>query len=236
MIGHGVQSIMIGHIGAPELSRHFRPGLADKDILPATLAPELLQDLLRGELGFNGLILTDASQMIGLTQAMKRKDLVPATIAAGCDMFLFFRNPAEDFQYMLDGYKSGVITEQRLHDALRRILALKASLGLHRKAAQRARPAGRSAGRRSAAKPTGPSRRRSRTRPSPWSRTPPATCPSRRRRTNASGCTASPAARTSPAPTRWPTWTPSRPNWKAPASRCTCSRRRTSGRRQGRPA
>ena len=131
MIGHGVQSIMVGHIGAPELSRHFRPGMADKDIMPATLAPELLQDLLRGELGFNGLILTDASQMIGLTQAMKRKDLVPATIAAGCDMFLFFRNPAEDFAYMMDGYKSGVITEQRLHDALRRILALKASLGLH---------------------------------------------------------------------------------------------------------
>ena len=131
MIGHGVQSIMIGHIGAPELSRHFRPGMADADILPATLSPELLQDLLRGELGFNGLVLTDASQMIGLTQAMKRKDLVPATIAAGCDMFLFFRNPAEDFQYMLDGYKSGVITDQRLHDALRRILGLKASLGLH---------------------------------------------------------------------------------------------------------
>ena len=135
MIGHGVQSIMIGHIGAPELSRHFRPGLADRDILPATLAPELLGDLLRGELGFNGLILTDASQMIGLTQAMKRRDLVPATIAAGCDMFLFFRNPAEDFQYMMEGYKSGVITEQRLQDALRRILALKASLGLHRKTA-----------------------------------------------------------------------------------------------------
>lgn len=131
MIGHGVQSIMIGHIGAPELSRHFRPGLADRDIMPATLAPELLQDLLRGELGFNGLILTDASQMVGLTQAKKRKDLVPATIAAGCDMFLFFRNPEEDFGYMLDGYKSGVITEQRLHDALGRILALKASLGLH---------------------------------------------------------------------------------------------------------
>lgn len=133
MIGHGVQSIMVGHIGAPEVSRHFRPGLSDAEILPATLAPELLQDLLRGELGFNGLVLTDASLMVGLTQAMKRKDLVPATIAAGCDMFLFFRNPTEDFQFMLDGYKSGVISEQRLHDALRRILGLKASLGLHRK-------------------------------------------------------------------------------------------------------
>ncbi|SDX48031.1 beta-N-acetylhexosaminidase [Arthrobacter sp. cf158] len=131
MIGHGVQSIMVGHIGAPEVSRHFRPGLADFEVLPATLAPELLQDLLRGELGFNGLVLTDASLMLGLTQAMKRRDLVPATIAAGCDMFLFFRNPGEDFQYMLDGYKSGVITETRLHDALRRILGLKASLGLH---------------------------------------------------------------------------------------------------------
>ncbi|MFK0040298.1 gluconokinase, GntK/IdnK-type [Paenarthrobacter sp. NPDC090517] len=131
MIGHGVQSIMVGHIGAPEVSRHFRPGLSDAEVLPATLAPELLQDLLRGELGFNGLVLTDASLMVGLTQAMKRKDLVPATIAAGCDMFLFFRNPDEDFQYMLDGYKSGVVTEGRLHDALRRILGLKASLGLH---------------------------------------------------------------------------------------------------------
>lgn len=140
MIAHGVQSIMVGHIGAPEVSRHFRPGLPDAGILPATLSPELLQDLLRGELGFNGLVLTDASQMVGLTQAMKRKDLVPATIAAGCDMFLFFRNPAEDFQYMLDGYKSGVITEQRLHDALRRILGLKASLGLHLKSADQLVP------------------------------------------------------------------------------------------------
>lgn len=140
MIAHGVQSIMVGHIGAPEVSRHFRPGITDAEILPATLSAELLQDLLRGELGFNGLVLTDASQMVGLTQAKKRKDLVPATIAAGCDMFLFFRNPAEDFQYMLDGYKSGVITEQRLHDALRRILGLKASLGLHLKPADQLVP------------------------------------------------------------------------------------------------
>jgi beta-N-acetylhexosaminidase len=131
LIEHGVQSIMIGHIGAPELSRKFRPGIADSEIMPATLAPELLQDLLRGELGFNGLILTDASSMIGMTQAMKRKDLVPAAIAAGCDMFLFFRNAAEDFEYMLDGYRNGVLTEERLQEALERILGLKATLGLH---------------------------------------------------------------------------------------------------------
>jgi beta-N-acetylhexosaminidase len=131
LIDHGVQSIMIGHIGAPELSRHFRPGMTDAEVMPATLAPELLQDLLRDELGFNGLILTDASMMIGMTQAMPRRDAVPAAIAAGCDMFLFFRDPEEDLRYMLDGYRSGVITESRLQAALERILGLKATVGLH---------------------------------------------------------------------------------------------------------
>lgn len=132
LIDRGVQSVMVGHIGAPALSRKFRPGIADSELLPATLAPELLQDLLRGELGFNGVIVTDASLMLGLTAAMKRSELVPAAIAAGCDMFLFFRNADEDFRYMLDGYRAGIITEGRLRDALERILALKASLGLHR--------------------------------------------------------------------------------------------------------
>ncbi|WP_166998028.1 glycoside hydrolase family 3 protein [Paramicrobacterium fandaimingii] len=131
LIEHGVQSIMIGHIGAPELSRHFRPEMTDAEIKPATLAPELLQDLLRGELGFNGLILTDASMMVGMTQAMPRRDAVPAAIAAGCDMFLFFRDPAEDLAYLRAGIENGVVTEERLTEALLRVLGLKASLGLH---------------------------------------------------------------------------------------------------------
>lgn len=131
LIDYGVQSIMIGHIGAPELSRKFRPGITDAEILPATLAPELLQDLLRGELGFNGLILTDASMMVGMTQAMPRRDAVPAAVAAGCDMFLFFRDPAEDTEYMREGIRTGVISPERLQEALERILGLKASLGLH---------------------------------------------------------------------------------------------------------
>jgi beta-N-acetylhexosaminidase len=131
LIEHGAQAVMAGHIGAPALSRRLRPGIADRDVLPATLAPELLQDLLRGELGFNGLIVSDASLMGGFTSALPRRELVPAAIAAGCDMFLFFRNPDEDFRFMLEGYRSGVITEARLREALERILGLKASLGLH---------------------------------------------------------------------------------------------------------
>ena len=131
LIDDGLQSIMVGHIALPEYSRKLRPEIKDTDIMPATLAPELMQDLLRGELSFNGLILTDASHMSGMTSAKKRKDQVPGAIAAGCDMFLFFNVPEEDYKYMMDGYKNGVITEKRLHEALLRILGLKASLKLH---------------------------------------------------------------------------------------------------------
>lgn len=133
MIEGGTQSIMVGHIALPEYSRKLRPGISDEEIMPATLAPELLFDLLRGKLGFNGLILTDASHMAGMTCAMPRSRQVPQAIAAGCDMFLFFNDIEEDFGYMIQGYRDGIISEQRLEDALLRILGLKASLKLHEK-------------------------------------------------------------------------------------------------------
>ena len=128
----GVESVMVGHICMPAWSKKLRPEMTDADILPATLSPELLQDLLRDRLGFNGLVLTDASHMAGLTTAAPRSVQVPGAIAAGCDMFLFFGDPAEDFGYMMDGYKKGIISEQRLSDALHRILGLKAKLNLYK--------------------------------------------------------------------------------------------------------
>ncbi|MCC3144178.1 glycosyl hydrolase [Halanaerobium sp. Z-7514] len=133
-IDNGLMSIMAGHIAMPEYQKKLNPELSDQDIMPATLAPELLNDLLRDKLNFNGLILTDASHMLGMTAAMPRKDYVPKSIAAGCDMFLFFNDIEEDFQFMLNGYKKGIITEERLNDALERILGLKAAINLHKKA------------------------------------------------------------------------------------------------------
>ena len=131
-IDNGVHSMMAGHIALPEYQKALVPGLEDKDILPATLAPELLNGLLKGKLGFNGLVLTDATHMLGMSSAMRREDYVPQSIAAGCDMFLFFNNIEEDYGFMMNGYKNGVITEERLQDALERILGFKATLGLHK--------------------------------------------------------------------------------------------------------
>ncbi len=133
LIDEGVMTVMTGHIALPEYQKKLVPGLKDEDIMPATLAPELITGLLRGQLGFNGVVVTDASHMIGLAAAMRRKDYVPRAIAAGCDMFLFFNDMDEDFGFMMDGHKNGVISEERLYDALQRILGLKAALGLHTK-------------------------------------------------------------------------------------------------------
>lgn len=130
LIDSDLESIMVGHICLPAYSRKFRPGMENKDIMPATMAPELLNDLLREQLGFNGLIVTDASHMAGLNAAGSRKEVVPGVIAAGCDMLLFFNDPAEDIQYMKDAISDGTISEERLSDALHRILGLKAKLGL----------------------------------------------------------------------------------------------------------
>jgi beta-N-acetylhexosaminidase len=132
-IGAGIESIMVGHIMLPEYSRRLRPGIADLDILPATVSPELLTDLLRDDLGFNGVILTDASIMVGLTSALPRERQMVQAITAGCDMILFFRNHDEDFGFVRDAVQSGEITAERLDGALTRILGLKAKLGLHQR-------------------------------------------------------------------------------------------------------
>ncbi|WP_438718063.1 glycoside hydrolase family 3 protein [Enterococcus sp. AZ109] len=130
LIEAGAKTVMVGHIKQPAYSRKLRPGITDDEILPGSLSPELLQDLLRKELNFNGLIVTDATNMAGFSSCGKRKKLLPQAIAAGCDMLLFTRNLAEDYACVLAGYQSGIISAERLEEAVLRILATKASLGL----------------------------------------------------------------------------------------------------------
>lgn len=131
-IDAGVKTVMVGHIMLPNYSKAINPSLTDEELLPASLSPELVNGLLRERLGFNGLVVTDSTTMAGFAVAMDRKNAVPRAIASGCDMFLFTKNLEEDIAYMRAGVENGIITEERLDEAVTRILALKASLGLNK--------------------------------------------------------------------------------------------------------
>lgn len=131
MADAGLPGVMAGHIHLPNVEKEMHPERDLDDMLPASLNKTLLDELLRGELGYNGAIVTDASHMIGMTASMPRRELLPTAIEAGCDLFLFFNDPEEDLQWMKEGYENGLLTDERLHDALRRTLGLKAKLGLH---------------------------------------------------------------------------------------------------------
>ncbi|GKU24135.1 glycosyl hydrolase [Clostridium folliculivorans] len=132
LIEAGALTAMIGHIAMPAYQKKLNSDFSGK-VVPATLSPELLNGLLREKLGFNGMIVTDATPMAGFTAAMSRELSVPTAIASGCDMFLFNKDLAEDYDFMMKGYKNGIITEKRLEEALTRILATKVALKLHEK-------------------------------------------------------------------------------------------------------
>ena len=137
LIDDGLMSVMIGHIALPA---YGGDGDARSAYAPASLSHRLKQDLLRGELGFEGLIVSDATVMGGMTNWIDRVDAVPAVIESGCDMFLFSRDAPADMALMLDGLRSGALSEDRLEAAVTKVLTLKALLGLHRQSPDKRLP------------------------------------------------------------------------------------------------
>lgn len=134
LIDHGAKTVMVGHIAQPALVKELNPDASKSEtLLPATLSKELVTGVLRDELKFNGLVVTDSTQMVGFSCAMPRKQAIPTALANGCDMILFNRDLEEDYQYVLWGLQEGILTEARLDEAVTRILATKASLSLHMK-------------------------------------------------------------------------------------------------------
>lgn len=215
----GALTAMVGHIMQPAWTRRLNPGIKDEDIMPGTLSREMMQGLLRGELGFNGLICTDATTMAGYTLAMSRRRAVPESIARGADMFLFARNLEEDYGFMLQGIKDGIITPERLDEAVTRILATKAALGLHRGApeldVEKPKPL-------SAAPSTSSGPRNVPTRPSLWLKSSLVCCPSPRNATRRSCSIPSSPQRAVRATIRLPRPAPScAPCWKKKALRST---------------
>lgn len=132
MIEAGTLTVMAAHIALPAYEEYFDQKPCER-ILPATLSENLLKKLLREQLGFNGLIVTDATPMVGFCSAMDRATAVPLSIENGCDMFLFNRNMEEDFRLMREGYEKGILSDVRLEEAVKRILATKAAMHLPEK-------------------------------------------------------------------------------------------------------
>ena len=129
VIEAGVMCIMPGHISLPDYQ-----GYQDQpeDAPPATLSRKILVDLLRQELGYEGLIVSDNASMIGLTCHADADDLIVEAIASGIDIYLN-ANPDHDFDRLLQAVHNDRISEAHIYESARRVLEMKARLNLFEK-------------------------------------------------------------------------------------------------------
>ncbi len=129
-IDSGVLSIMSAHIALPA----YAQGQGEEGVelyRPASISKHLNQGLLRGELEFNGLIVSDATLMGGLESWGARHEWLPEVIENGCDMMLFSESLTEDINTLQEALEKGRLSHKRLDEAVIRVLGLKAKLGLH---------------------------------------------------------------------------------------------------------
>lgn len=124
-IAAGVDSVMVAHVTVPALD-------SDPNHV-ATISPAIVSDLLEKQLGFKGLIVTDALDMAGLTHLFASNIGRAAVEAfkAGNDLLLIPADLPASYNAMLQAVKSGEIPRQRLDHSVLKILKIKASLGLH---------------------------------------------------------------------------------------------------------
>jgi beta-N-acetylhexosaminidase len=139
----GVGSIMVAHIGLPQIDpteiKPLKDAIrvdTDEEIitenatLPATLSPKIQTEILRKELGFKGLIVTDAMSMSGLTLYFNQDEAAVRAFLAGADVLLKPADVDLSLKGLKDAVKSGRISEERLNESVRKILAWKYQLGL----------------------------------------------------------------------------------------------------------
>ena len=131
-IAAGVMSVMSAHIAFPAFVRELDPDAGAEAYRPATLSAVLNQTLLRERLDFNGLIVSDATPMAGFGDWGPRSETVPQCVIAGCDVILFSDDPTADLMYLVKAVADGRLTQERVDEAVTRVLALKAALGLHK--------------------------------------------------------------------------------------------------------
>jgi len=131
-IDAGVMSIMSAHIALPAYALSLDPEAGAEAYRPASLSRILNEDLLRRELGFNGLIVSDATAMAGLGDWGPRDKTLPEVVIAGCDVILFSDDPNADLMRLVKAVADGRLSQERVDEAVTRVLALKAAQGLHK--------------------------------------------------------------------------------------------------------
>jgi beta-N-acetylhexosaminidase len=132
LIAEGALCVMSAHIALPAWARHC--GANGVELYrPASISKPLNQGLLRDTLGFNGLIVSDATMMGGLGSWGPRAQWLPEVVENGCDMILFSGAIEADLALLMRALDDGRLSMERVDAAVTRILALKAALGLHRR-------------------------------------------------------------------------------------------------------
>ncbi|HVS02579.1 MAG TPA: glycoside hydrolase family 3 N-terminal domain-containing protein, partial [Thermoanaerobaculia bacterium] len=124
-IAAGVDSVMLGHVAVPAV---------DPSGAPASLSPRLAGEPLRGALGFDGLIVTDALRMEAL-RGVWPGAVARRAVVAGADVLLLPTDAALTVRVLVDEVAAGRLAESRLDASVRRLLTAKARLGLHRRRA-----------------------------------------------------------------------------------------------------
>jgi beta-N-acetylhexosaminidase len=119
----GVRGIMTFH--------GVLPGL-DTSSLPATLNPRIMTDLLRGRLGFRGLVVTDALDMNGVLGKMTMAEVTQRAVTAGADVLLMPTDIAGAIDAVVDGVGHGLFPESRITESVRKLLVAKQEMGLPR--------------------------------------------------------------------------------------------------------
>lgn len=118
-IGAGADMVMIGHLIISDVSEE-----------PALLSPEIVTDLLREELGFTGVVITDSLQMRAMTDVYGAGEIAVGAVLAGVDLLLCPENLEEAVDALLAAVESGEIPEARLDESVLRILSMKEARGL----------------------------------------------------------------------------------------------------------
>lgn len=119
-IDAGVDMIMISHMEAPALTVG-----STEPYVPCSLSKAVITDILRNELGFDGVIITDALNMGAISDYYSSEEAAIYALQAGCDMLLMPENFEEAYNGVLEAVKNGTISEERIDDALRRIYRIK---------------------------------------------------------------------------------------------------------------